>query len=841
MNAERWRRIEELYHAAKARPAQERAVFLEEACAGDANLHQEVESLLAQPVSTDGLLERPALAAAQSIGMMRLAAGTHLGPYEIAGLLGAGGMGEVYRARDATLGRDVAIKILPTAFTADPERVARFEREARVLASLSHSHIGAIYGLEEADGVRALVLELVEGVTLAETLPQVTRSGGLPISEALLIAQQIAEALEAAHEKGIIHRDLKPANVKITPNGTVKVLDFGLAKVDPAAGHLTESPTITAIATREGIIAGTAPYMSPEQARGKPVDKRTDIWAFGCVLYELLTGARAFPGDTTTDALAAVITREPDWSALPAATPPSIRRLLARCLDKDLTHRLHDIGDARVEIDDALLTRRLSERPGYLAATELTSKPAETQPSIAVLPFANMSADKENEYFGDGLAEEVINALAQVPGLQVAGRTSSFLFRGKDIELAEVGRRLNVEHLLEGSVRRAGNRVRVTAQLIKVADGFHVWSERYDRELTDIFAIQDEITHAIASALRIRLSLDSSTSRRHIPNLRAYEAYLKARELWSRSFPGSFEQAKALLEHAITLDSQFALPYSLLGGCYTMLANLGFKPAHEAMPLARAAEERALRVDPALPEAHALLGVCAGNFGHDWIRAEREWRLAMTHEPMSRDVRFWYGNHYLLPIGRVAEAVETMARALEEDPLNLLYRHIYARGLRHLGRLDDAAAELRGILDIDPDFPWALETLGAVYAQQGKFEKALAITERAHVVIPWSYTVAGQLAALLDRTGDRTRADALLKTLGTGEAYGASTGLAIFHAMKGDPEQAAEWAARGIEQRFLPLVYMVTPLLKSHRQWPALARLMNLPASSFGSGAIASI
>jgi serine/threonine-protein kinase len=354
----------------------------------------------------------------------------------------------------------------------------------------------------------------------------------------------------------------------------------------------------------------------------------------------------------------------------------------------------------------------------------------ERKASVAVLPFANMSADRENEYFGDGLAEEVINALAQVPGLQVAGRTSSFVFRGKDVELTEVGRRLNVEHLLEGSVRRAGNRVRVTAQLIKVADGFHLWSERYDREWTDIFAIQDEITHAIASALRIRLTADSPAPRRHRPNLRAYEAYLKARA-WYKAFPGSFVQTKDLLEHAITLDPQFALPYSLLGGCYTMLANLGFRPAHEVMPLASAAEEEALRVDSALPEAHALLGVCAGNFGHDWIGAEHEWRLAMAREPISRDVRFWYGNHYLLPIGRLAEAVETMASGLQEDPLNLTYRHHYARGLRHLGRLDEAEAELRGVLDIDANFPWALETLGAVRSRG--IGGGVALTERAHV------------------------------------------------------------------------------------------------------------
>jgi serine/threonine-protein kinase len=543
--------------------------------------------------------------------------------------------------------------------------------------------------------------------------------------------------------------------------------------------------------------------MSPEQAAGQPLDVRSDVFSFGIVLHELLYGVRA-----TSD-------RDTFRSG---QTSPAVTRIVERCLAADPRHRFQSMAEVRAVLE--------------LVSTDLTSAPGEHKPSIAVLPFANMSADKENEYFGDGLAEEVINALAQMPGLQVAGRTSSFLFRGKDVELVEVGRRLHVDHLLEGSVRRAGNRVRVTAQLIKVADGFHLWSERYDREWTDIFAIQDEITHAIATALRLRLAADASTPRRHTPNLRAYEAFLKARDLWYSAEPGSFEQIKALLERAIALDSQFALPYSLLGACYTMLANLGFSSAHEMMPLARAAVEHGLRVDPALPEAHALLGVCAGAFGHDWIGAEREWRLAMSSEPISRDVRLWYGNHYLLPIGRREEAVETMATALQEDPLNLAYRHHYARGLRHLGRLDEAATELQVVLDVDPDFPIALETLGAVCAQLGDFEKALAHTERAHVVTPWSHTVVGQLAALLDRAGDRTRADALLKTLGNGEAYGASTGLAIVHAMQGDFEQAAAWAARGINERFLPQVYLIAPLLRSQRQWHALARLMNLPSTA---------
>jgi eukaryotic-like serine/threonine-protein kinase len=703
-------------------------------------------------------------------------------------LLGTGGMGEVYRARDSRLDRDVAIKVLPAPVAHDADRLRRFEHEARAIASLNHPHICQLYDI----GPGYLVLEYIDGEPLR---------GPVAAPEAVRQAIQIARALEAAHERGILHRDLKPTNALITRDGTVKLLDFGVAKLLRPTREDPDDLTQTVAKTIAGAVVGSPGYMSPEQAAGQPLDIRSDVFSFGIVLHELLSGVRASSdGDAFRSGQA----------------PAALARIVQRCLAANPRERFQTMAEVRAVLE--------------YAATELTSAPSGHRPSIAVLPFANMSADKENEYFGDGLAEEVINALAQVTGLQVAGRTSSFQFRGKDIELAEVGRRLNVHHLLEGSVRRAGNRVRVTAQLIKVADGFHLWSERYDREWTDIFAIQDEITHAITSALRIRLSADSSTPHRHQPNLRAYEAYLEARDLWSRAFPGSFAQTKELLEHAITLDPQFALPYSLLGGCYTMLANLGFKPAHEVMPLARAAEERALRVDPALPEAHALLGVCAGCFGHDWIGAEREWRLAMARDPMSRDVRFWYGNHYLLPIGRVAEAVETMGRALEEDPLNLLYRHLYARGLRHLGLLDAAEAELRSILDIDANFPWALETLGAVCAQQGNSEEALAFTERAHVVTPWSNTVMGQLAALLELAGDRTRADALLQTLGTGEAYGASTGLAIFHAMRGDAEQSAEWAARGIVQRFLPLIYMVAPLLKTQRQWPALARLLNLPA-----------
>ena len=348
MTPDRWSQIERVYHLALERAEGERDNFLTEACAGDEALRREVESLLAHDGKA-AFLSTPAVAHRGGDTLV----GQSLGPYVVSARIGEGGMGEVYRARDQALGRDVAIKVLPRAFTADAERLARFAREARVLAALNHPHIGAIYGLEDVAGTRGLVLELVEGPTLAERLSH----GPLSINEALLFARQIAEALDAAHEKGIVHRDLKPAIIKVTPEGEVKVLDFGLAKAtdgDGAAPDLTHTPTLTVGATREGMVLGTPAYMSPEQARGQAVDKRADIWAFGCVLYEMLTGRMAFPGETQSDTIVGILEHQPDWTALPAATPASVRRLLQRCLDKNARQRLRDIGDARSEIHEAM-------------------------------------------------------------------------------------------------------------------------------------------------------------------------------------------------------------------------------------------------------------------------------------------------------------------------------------------------------------------------------------------------------------------------------------------------------------------------------------------------------
>jgi hypothetical protein len=409
MNAPRWDRVKQVFQEALERPAPDRAAYVREMCGEDAALRAEVEALLEAHQDAGAFAAEPAIELLHGLGVMdedepvvsaaKLQPGRRLGGYEIQAMLGAGGMGEVYRARDSQLGRDVAIKVLPAAFVTDRERLARFEREARLLAALNHPHIGAIYGVEHVDGVRALVLELVEGETLADRIAR----GPIPVAKALPMARQVADALEAAHEKGIVHRDLKPANIKIAPDGTVKVLDFGLAKVSEGAGSdLSQSPTLTLSKPHDGVLLGTVAYMSPEQARGQSVDKRADIWAFGCVLYEMLTGRAAFPGETVSDHIAAILEREPVWAALPATTPVGVQRVLRRCLEKDPKRRLHDIADARIEIDEALTAERIPATPrrrrgqllmfawaaaaiaataavgGYVAAARISIKPPPT-------------------------------------------------------------------------------------------------------------------------------------------------------------------------------------------------------------------------------------------------------------------------------------------------------------------------------------------------------------------------------------------------------------------------------------------------------------------------------
>ncbi|MDE3168282.1 MAG: protein kinase, partial [Acidobacteriota bacterium] len=559
---------------------------------------------------------------------MPAAQGSRIGPYEILDRLGAGGMGEVYTARDTRLGRVVAIKFLNAAHS------DRFQHEARAIAALNHPHICTLHDI----GPDYLVMEYVEGAPL---------QGPLKPEEALRLGLQIAEALEAAHSKGIIHRDLKPANILVNQAG-VKLLDFGLAKLQQE----TQAGEDTVTQTQAGTILGTAAYMSPEQAEGRPADARSDVFSFGLVLYEMLSGRRAFSGQTSVSTLAAILHKEPE----PLGGPPEIEGIVKRCLRKAPAERFQTISDVAA----ALRAVRFSERT----------------PSIAVLPFANMSGDKENEYFSDGLAEEIINALTKVPGLKVAARTSTFAFKDKNEDIRRIGETLGVAQVLEGSVRKSGNRLRVTAQLIAIADGYHLWSERFDRQMTDVFEIQDEISQAIVDALKLKLVRTAAP--RRTASLAAYQAYLEGNYHRLQLTEAGLTRGREYLERAIALDPAYAAPQAALAVCYLYQALYAAVPAREVVPKALAAAERAIGLDPEEAEGYMARGMVKGACEFDWPAAGRELERAVQLNPDSSSAHYRMGWWYALPVGRVAEALARMRRAAELDPLSVLTRGLEA-------------------------------------------------------------------------------------------------------------------------------------------------------------------
>ena len=674
---------------------------------------------------------------------MALLPGTRLGPYEVIAPLGAGGMGEVCRARDSRLGRDVAIKALPAVFAGDAERLARFLREAKTLASLNHPNIAAIYGLEEAGGTPHLVLELVEGESLAARLER----GPLPPREALALATQVAGAIEAAHERGIVHRDLKPGNVMITPAGVAKVLDFGLAKSTPGlavGGELSQSPTVTveAGATVAGVIVGTVAYMSPEQARGRPVDRRSDVWSFGCLLFECFAGRPAFAGETASDLIAKILERDPDWTALPAGTPARARDILRRCLRKNADERPRDIRDVRIELVDVAAG-------GEKAA-------ASHENSIAVLPFENLSG-ADDEYFADGVTDEILNALAQVEGLRVAARASCFAFKGRREDLRAIGEKLEVTTVLEGTVRRAGPRLRITAQLANASDGYQLWSERYDREMTDVFAVQDEIANAITTRLRgaLHAEADRTRARRGTQNLEAFELLLKGRALQRRR--GRFlPEAIECFERAIALDPRYAESLAFLADSYRLMGIFGAAPFDEAMPNARRLAEEALAMDPDLAEAWGTLGIVADQYEWDHLRAAAMFDRALRLNPRLGHTRCQRALFSFLC--RDASPDETRAeteRAVRDDPLNEWVLAMHSHILGFLGMYEESLVEAERAFAMDHesffahwnlvrahawvgDYPRAVELMPALLRVSGRHQWALGI-------LAWSLAKSGEL------------------------------------------------------------------------------------------------
>ena len=740
---------------------------------------------------------------------MPLSASELLGPYEILEPIGAGGMGEVYKARDTRLGRTVAIKTLHW------EHGDRFEREARAIAALNHPNICALYDVGTLpSGEGYLVMEFIEGAPLA---------GPLALDTALRYATQIADALSAAHLKGITHRDLKPANILVTPSG-IKLLDFGLALLDGGQRTATDA-TATIGLTQAGTILGTAAYMSPEQAEGKAVDARSDIFSFGLVLYEMLSGRRAFTGDSQIAIMAAILHKEP--SAL--QTTPALQNILTKCLRKLPAERFRSMA----QVKDALLAATSSS--AAQPVTQAAPAPVERMPSIAVLPFANMSRDGEDEYFSDGLAEEIISALTQVAGLKVIARTSAFAFKGKNEDIRKIAETLGVSSILEGSVRRAGPKVRVTVQLIRAEDGTHLWSQRYESEMTDVFAIQDEISAAIVKQLQLNLT-GHSLVKRAVTNAAAYDATLEGRHHLNNFTPASADRARQCFERAIALDPQYAPAHAGLAEYHVVHATVGNLDPRDELALGNKAALRALELDPQLPEAHAIAGQIRAELDYDWKGSEQHYLRAIASNPAAASVHFSYGYWCLRPIGKLNEALVEIERALELDPLSLYYRFGRAYLLMFVGRDEEAAIAARQTFERDPDYFLAQFILSFVLARLGHADEAVALAERAlqvHGRYSMSLLVAGAVYAA---AGRREAAEKIVTELEAmaANSYSAAGAMALVSSLLGDMDETVRWAERAINQRDPQVLGIkTTPAyanLRSDPRYPALLAKMNLTA-----------
>ena len=668
--------------------------------------------------------------------------GQTISHYRIVGRIGSGGMGVVFEAEDTKLGRHVALKFLPEELHQDGRAVERLKREARSASALNHPHICTIYDIDESDGRTFIAMELLEG----QTLKQRIADGPFRIEELLQVALQITEALNAAHAKGIIHRDIKPANIFITQGGGAKILDFGLAKLPAVQLKSSESTlTVRQTLTSVGSAVGTIAYMSPEQARGGELDSRSDLFSFGAVLYEMATGRQAFAGSTPAIIFEALFNKTPTSAVvLDPKLPDALERIINRTLEKD--------PEKRFQTSEEILSA-LTDLERELSLAELKTSPSESPDaihSIAVLPFEDMSPQRDQEYFCDGLAEELINALTQVKGLKVAARSSSF--KVKDEDIREIGNRLGVGSVLEGSVQKAGNRLRITAQLIDVSDGYHLWSERFDRKFEDIFAIQDEISVAVVDKLKVELleGEREKLTRRYTRNEEAYQLYLKGRYHWNRRYPKDMILAVDYFQRAIDKDPGYALPLGGIADVFNMLAEFGFIPPQEAYLKSKALLQKALEIDDSLSEIYSSLALITYCYEWDLPAAERYAVRSIKLNPQNMFAHATYGE-ILGSLGRYEDALEEAKRAIETEPLSSLAHAFFALILSVVGRMEESREQMLRAHAMEPDQPLIYFLLGLLYlARPASPQKAIGYLQKAaDIGVTPSYGYLGMAKAML--------------------------------------------------------------------------------------------
>jgi eukaryotic-like serine/threonine-protein kinase len=792
--------------------------------------------------------------------------GTRLGPYEIVRLLGAGGMGEVYRARDTKLDREVAVKVLPARLALDAAALTRFEREAKAVAALSHPNILAIHDFGTHEGTTYAVTELLSGETLRARLA----GAELPVRKALDFGGQIADGLAAAHEKGLVHRDVKPENVFVTNQDRVKILDFGLVR------HQSEDDdTVTAAmaCTAPGTFLGTTGYASPEQALGRPVDFRSDQFALGSVLYEMLTGRRAFARSSIPETLSAVIRDEPEPIAtLNPDVPAPLRWILERCLAKDPAERYastHDLARELRTVRDHFLEASASgeiDRPGRTASPVRAARnlayrprvvgaaavgllilvaagvqlyrsarrsPPVTLESVAVLPLVNGSGDPEADYLSDGITESLINSLARISTLRVMARTTVFSYKGRAVDPIKIGNELGVGRLLTGRVVPRGDDVSIQVDLVDVATGAQLWGQRYDRKLADILTVQDEIARHVSDTLRVDMTGDQQPSGRLTRNAAAYQLYLRGRFHWNKFTEEGARKSIEYFNQALALDPGFALAYVGLSDGYGILGQIG-RPPRENAPQAKAYAEKALELDATLPEAHFARGAYELFYGWDWDVTVRELKRAAELNPRLGPPHDLYGQ-FLSATGHAAESIAENTRALEFDPLsansnaNLALAYYYAR------QYDRTVEQCRRTLELDPAFFFASLYIGAAYNQQGKPPEAIAELQKARDVPGGAIPITSELGYAYAVSSRRAAAEGMLRTLQeqSSRAYVDPYYVAIVHLGLGDLDQTFAWLERAYAERSFWLLWLnVEPKfdrLRSDGRFAALEQRMHFP------------